>query len=39
MKGFRTAFFGASVAALSIGLTGVAQAQDAAQPTSEAPQP
>ena len=39
MTGFRTAFYSASVAALSIGLTGIAQAQDAAQPASEAPQP
>jgi iron complex outermembrane receptor protein len=38
MKGIRTALYGVGVAALVIGLTANAQAQDAAQTTSEAPQ-
>jgi iron complex outermembrane receptor protein len=38
MKGIRTAFYGAGMAALAIGLSATAWAQDAAQPVSETSQ-
>ncbi len=38
MKGIRTALYGAAIGALAVGLTATAQAQDAAQPASDAVQ-